>query len=124
MGVPVLGLHLRSRLGPEACEELSDAFEEEKNDMLAITSERFEQRLIAVSAELRAEIGHSQSELRQEMTKMDAGIRVALTDGLSKIRAEMTDMRVDTLRWSFLFWLGQVAATGTLLAFMLRGFIR
>ena len=124
MGVPDLGLRLRSRLGPEACEDLSDAFEEEKNDMLAITSERFEQRLIAVSAELRAEIGRSQSELRQEMTTMDAGIRVALTDGLSKIRAEMTDMRVDLLRWSFLFWIGQVLATGTLLAFMLRAFVR
>ena len=71
-----------------------------------------------------AEIGRSQSELRQEMTTMDAGIRVAVTDGLSKIRAEMTDMRVDTLRWSFLFWLGQVGATGTLLAYMLRGFMR
>jgi hypothetical protein len=43
---------------------------------------------------------------------------------LSKIRAEMTDMRVDTLRRSFLFCLGQVAATGTLLTYMLRGFIR
>ena len=124
MGVPDLGLRLRSRLGPEACEDLSDAFEQEKNDMLAVTSERFEQRLIAVSAELRAEIGRSQSELRQEMTTMDAGIRVALTDGLSKIRAEMTDMRVDMLRWSFLFWLGQVAATGTMLAFVLRGFVK
>jgi len=28
------------------------------------------------------------------------------------------------LTGSFLCWLGQVAATGTLLAFMLRGFIR
>jgi hypothetical protein len=124
MGVPDLGLHLRSRLGSEACENLRDAFEEEKNDMLTITSERFEQQLISVSAEFRAELGRSQSELRQEMTTMDAGIRVALTDGLSKIRAEMTDMRVDTLRWSFLLWLGQVAATGTMLAFVLRGFIK
>jgi hypothetical protein len=33
-------------------------------------------------------------------------------------------MRVDTLRWSFLFWLGQVAATLTMLAFMMRGLIK
>ena len=124
MSGPDLGLHLRSRLGVEACEDLSEAFEEVQKDMLAITSERFEQRLIAVSAELRAEIGRSQSELRQEMTTMDAGIRVALTDGLSTIRAEMSDLRVDVLRWSFLFWIGQVVATGTLLAFMLRAFTR
>jgi hypothetical protein len=124
MGSPDLGLRLRSRLGPEAGEDLSDAFEEAEKDMVAITSERFEQRLIAVAAELRADIGRSQSELRQEMTTMDAGIRVALTDGLSKIRAEMSEMRVDVLRWSFLFWIGQVAATGTLLALMLRLFTR
>ena len=29
-------------------------------------------------------------------------------------------MRVDVLRWSFVFWLGQVIATATLLAFVLR----
>jgi hypothetical protein len=36
----------------------------------------------------------------------------------------MTDMRVDVLRWSFLFWIGQVVATATLLAFMLRSIAR
>jgi hypothetical protein len=32
----------------------------------------------------------------------------------------MSDMRVDVLRWSFLFWLGQVAATATMLTMLLR----
>jgi hypothetical protein len=123
MSSPDLGLRLRSRLSPEACEDLSDAFEEVENDMLALSGERFEQRL-AVSAELRAELSRSQSGLRQEITTMDAGIRVALTDGLSKIRADVSDMRVDVVRWSFLFWIGQVLATGTLLAFVLRAFVR
>ena len=124
MAPPIIGLRLRNCLGPEASEDLSNAIEEGQNDMFSVASERFEQRLIAVSAELRADIGRAQSDLRQEMTTMDAGIRVALTDGLSKIRVEMTDMRVDVLRWSFLFWIGQVAATATLLAFMLRAFGR
>ena len=111
-------------MGPEASEDLSDAFEEVQNDMLTMTTERFDGRLIAVAAELRSEIYQTQSELRQEMTRMDAGLRVALTDGLSKIRAEMTEMRVDVLRWSFLFWIGQVAATAAVLAFMLRSVAR
>ncbi len=124
MVAPNFGLRLRNCLGPEASEDMSDAFEEVQNDMLSMASERFEQRLIAVSAELRGDIGRAQSGLRQEMTTMDAGIRVALTEGLSKIRIEMTDMRADVLRWSFLFWIGQVAATATLLAFMLRALAR
>jgi hypothetical protein len=124
MASPDLGLRLLTRLGPEACEDLSNAIEEGQNDMLSVAGERFEQRLIAVSAELGADIGRAHSDLHQEMTTMDAGIRVALTEGLSKIRVEMTDMRVEVLRWSFLFWLGQVAATATLLALMLRAFGR
>ena len=123
MASPDLGLRLLTRLGPEACEDLSNAIEEGQNDMLSEASERFEQRLIAVAAEPRADIGRG-GPLRQDMTTMDAGIRVALTEGLSKIRVEMTDMRVEVLRWSFLFWLGQVAATATLLALMLRAFGR
>lgn len=120
MGTPDLGLRLRNRLGLEACEDLSDVFEEVQTDMLTMTTERFDGRLIAVAAELRAEITRTQSELRQEMATGDAGLRVALTDGLSTIRTELTEMRVDVLRWSFLFWVGQLAAVATLLAFMLR----
>jgi hypothetical protein len=43
-----------------------------------------------------------------------AGLRVAL------IR-EMNDVRFDLLKWSFLFWIGQVAVMVGLLTFMLRG---
>ena len=121
---PHLGIVLRGRLGPEASQDLSNAFEEGRNDMLTMTTERFDGRLMAVGAELRAEIYQTQSELRQEMARMDAGLRVALTEGLSKIRTEMAEMRVDVIRWSFLFWIGQVAATATLLAFMLRSIAR
>lgn len=120
MVTPNLGLRLRDTLGPEASQDLSRAFEEVQNDMLTMTTDRFEGRLIAVGSELRSEIYQTQSELRQEMARMDAGIRVVLTEGLSKIRIEMSEMRVDVIRWSFLFWIGQFAATAALLGFMLR----
>jgi len=38
---PNLGLRLRDKLGPEASQDLSRAFEEVQNDMLTITTERF-----------------------------------------------------------------------------------
>jgi hypothetical protein len=124
MVTPNLGLRLRDRLGPEPSQDLSDAFEEIQDDMLTMTTERFDGRLLAVASELRADIYQTQSDLRQDMARMDAGLRVALVEGLSKIRAEMTEMRVDVIRWSFLFWIGQVAATATLLAVMLRAIAR
>ena len=97
---PNLGLRLRDELGPEAIQDLSHAFEEVQNDMLTITTERFEARLIAVG-----------SELRQEMARMDAGLRVTLAEGLSKIRTDMCESRVELMRWSFFFWVGQFSAT-------------
>jgi hypothetical protein len=120
MTTPDLGLRLRNRLGPEACEDLSDAFEEVQIDMLTITTERFDGRLLIAAAELRAEMTRTQSELRQEIAVGDAELRIAFIDGLSKIRTEMAGMRVDVLRWSFVFWVGEVAAIATLLAFMLH----
>ena len=66
---PNLGLRLRDKLGPEASHDLSHAFEEVQNNMLTITTERFEARLAAVA-----------SELRQEMARMDSGIRITLAE--------------------------------------------
>jgi hypothetical protein len=114
------GLRLRDKLGPEASQDLSRAFEEVQNDMLTITAERFEGRLIAVGAELRAEISQTQSDLRQEMARMDSGLRITLNDGLSKIRTDLSESRVEVMRWSFYFWLGQFAATSALIGLLLR----
>lgn len=36
----------------------------------------------------------------------------------------MSEMRVDVIRWSFLFWIGQFAATAALLGYMLRSIAR
>ena len=135
MARPSLGLRLRDKLGSEASQDLSHAFQDVQSDMLTLTTDRFDGRLIAVGSELRSEISRTQSalrseifqtqsELRQEMARMDAGIRVALTEGLSKIRTEMSEMRVDVIRWSFVFWIGQFAATAALLGFMLRSIPR
>src|SRR5215210_7426578 len=97
MATPDLGLRLRSRLGPEACEELSDAFEEVQVDMLTLATDRFE-------ASLRAEVAQFAS-LRRD---------------ISEVRVEVADRRAEVLRWAFLFWLGQFAATLSLLAFAWR----
>ena len=113
MSKPHIALRLRDRLGPDASEDLINAFEEAQKDMVTLTTDRFERRLIAVS-----------SELRQDMAAMDTGIRVALIDGLSKLRTDMSAMRADILLWSFLFWMGQVAAIVAILGFMLRAVAR
>jgi hypothetical protein len=120
MGAVELGVDLRERLGAEGSSELVEAFKVAQNDMLTMATERFEARLTSVAAELRGEMASLKSDLRQEIAAGDTALRVALVEGLSHIRREMSDMRVDVLRWSFVFWLGQVAATATMLAVLLR----
>ena len=120
MGRPVVSIRLREKLGPEASEDLGVALEDAKKDMLTATHDRFDARLATAAAELRADLTRTQADLRQEIAAGDAALRVAFTEGLSKIRTEMADMRVDVLRWSFVFWIGQVVATASLIAFMLR----
>ena len=44
-----------------------------------------------------------------------------LTQEVSSLRVELAQMESRLMKWSFLFWAGQVAAMAGLLAFMLRG---
>jgi hypothetical protein len=68
------------------------------NTMLSAEAERFERRL----------------------TEEISGLRTELHDGLAAVRQEMHAMRADILKWSFLFWIGQVATMTALLSYMLR----
>ena len=40
---------------------------------------------------------------------------------MAKLRLEVADLRFELLKWSFLFWIGQLAAVTAVLALMLRG---
>ena len=86
---------VRRRLGDEASEGLIEMF----GLYHQLTSERFERRLA------------------QEI----AGLRLEMHQGFATIRQEMASSHIAWLRWSFLFWIGQVAALAGLLAYMLPG---
>ena len=88
---------VRERLGDAATFgliELLDTRETAMTERL-LTIERFERRLAE-------EVG---------------GLRVSLL-------REMHEIRSDTLKWAFLFWIGQVAVMAGLFAFMLRPVVR
>jgi hypothetical protein len=74
-----------------------------KEEVLNLATDRFERRLTEEMATLRL-------DLRQE-----------LHDSLTAVRQELSTSRVELIRWSFLFWVGQVAAMTALMALMLRG---
>jgi hypothetical protein len=43
-----------------------------------------------------------------------------LGEEMSKIRLEMASLKFDLLKWTFLFWIGQLAALTAILSVMLR----
>ncbi len=89
---------VRDRLGSEATLGLIDVLESERAEVIQMAADRFERRLALEVSSLRLE----------------------LHDGLAGVRQEMATTRVELLKWSFAFWIGQVAAMAGLLAFMLR----
>ena len=94
---------LRERLGDSATLGLLELLESERHtwseQVFSVATDRFERRLI------------------EEVS----GLRTELHDGLASVRAEIATTRVELLKWSFAFWVGQVAVMAGLLSFMLRG---
>lgn len=97
---------LRTKLGDDATFGLVELLSAEEKDwserMLTSATERFERRLT------------------QEISLLRQDFHQSLNEGLAGIRTELATVRVEMLRWSFVFWIGQVAAVAALLALMLR----
>jgi hypothetical protein len=92
--VPV-GLALRDRLGDNGVRDLEDHLEQHREtwrvDVVNAVSERLDGRL-------------------KECAKRD---------DIARMEKQMADAKVEMLRWSFVFWIGQVATIAVLLSYML-----
>jgi hypothetical protein len=93
---------LQARLGPAATAGLLELFDtvhaEWRTEVTTAAVERFERRLT------------------EEMSSM----RVSLAQSEGTLRVEMRDLRVELLKWSFAFWIGQVIATAGIMGVMVR----
>ena len=101
---------LRERLGPRAAADLEeyakDLGDGWRDDVLQTMLERSDNRLALATQSFENHLSQEIGTLRLEMQK-----------GFS-------DLRVEVLRWSFLFWIGQLAAIAGLLSFMLSKGLR
>jgi hypothetical protein len=109
---------LRRQLGDDATLGLIELLDTERKDwseqVLSTASDRFERRLMeevsTLRVDLRAELHEGFERSWQAMADMRVGLR-----------QELSNTRVEILRWSFLFWISEVAVLASLLAYMLRG---
>jgi len=72
---------------------------------MAACTNRFERRLVETSSALRLEM---------------AGLRQEMRDGFATLRHEIAIRHADLRKWSFLFWVGQVAFVAGLFGVLLR----
>jgi hypothetical protein len=97
--VPV-GVALRDRLGENGVDDLNDYLEAHRQawrvDVVNAISERLDYRM-------------------NECAKRDD-----MTNGFAAVAKQMADVKVEILRWSFVFWIGQVATIAVLLSYMLK----
>lgn len=97
--VPV-GLALRDRLGDSGVRDLEIYIEQHEENRRTDVVNQITERL--------------------DFRMNECAKRNEMTDGFSRIVSQMADIKVDILRWSFAFWVGQVVVIAVLLSYMLR----
>jgi hypothetical protein len=104
---------LRERLGNAGGNALAEVFAVERTDIVTLVMETFERRLAE-------ECGRLRTDLRTEMAALRTDFRSALKDLHVELRSdlkiEVTNVRSDLIKWSFVFWIGQVIAVMSLAA--------
>ena len=103
-----------ARDGANALEAFLESSRDQWTDEVMTTAvDRFEHLLARELTSFRLDMTREISAVRQDMTREIAGLRQDFTRDLSSVR-------VETLKWSFVFWVGQVAVMIGLHAFALR----
>jgi hypothetical protein len=96
----VIGAALRDRLGDDASRELADYLER--------CGEEWRQQAVGVcTARVEGKMDHYAD-------------RNEVVDGFARIASQMADMKVELVRWSFAFWVGQVVVTLAIVALFAR----
>lgn len=78
----------------------NDARREWKNEVLTLATERFDRRL-----------GEEIGALRHEMAREFATVRIETAKQFADMRVELAAKQVSLLKGSFVFWVGQLAAS-------------
>jgi hypothetical protein len=98
---------LRERLSDAGVAGLDEVLTTERSEVIATVTSRFEERLAAECEALRSSLTGEMAAFRGEMrTEMNA-LRLELR---TDFQVAVANTRADLLKWSFLFWIGQVAA--------------
>ncbi|MEO5361993.1 MAG: hypothetical protein H7843_16410 [Nitrospirota bacterium] len=123
MSVIAIPRALRDRLGDEATNDLVLVFNSIEPDLVKLKAEISKD--LATKADLSIEIGKVNERISIEIGKVNERISIEIgkvneriTDESGKLRIEIEKVRAEVeksskenIKWMFLFWIGQLAAT-------------
>ena len=137
---------MREKLGDDGTEGFIEVLnrqeEQTKDSVIETAADRFERRLTEVGAGLDNRIIETERCLDNRITAVESGLRVEISDAekrferrlteessrldkriteeVSGLRVEIQKSKSDTIKWMFVFYIGQVAALGGILFAVLR----
>ena len=130
---------LREKLGEEGTDALVQVLNENEKEtrpsVIDLAEQRFEKHLTEEIAGVRVDLADTEKRFEKHLTEQIAGVRVDLADAekrfekhlteeIAGVRVEIADLRgsiqkskSETIKWMFLFWIGQIGAVlGIILA--------
>ena len=100
----------------------------ERRGGLAVADEGFGLKLAQESSAIRQEIAGVRADLRAEIATLRAematrkeleAVRQDMAAGFARLERQISDSRVESIKWSFLFWTGQcLTIIGFLVVFL------
>ncbi len=102
---------LRQALGDKGSDSLVDVLNEilrdRRDDILQVVEEKFERRLI-----------EENSKTRSELHKVNAETKNELLEKIGEVKTDGARRHADTIKWMFIFWVGQIAVLVALLTLL------
>ncbi len=98
---------------------VADTSDELKKDIIEILEEKFEKKLSVELVNLKLELMEKISDLavvlneritkvEAQLIKTEAQLNEKINTGNEKLRVEIANSRAETIKWMFLFWIGNV----------------
>ena len=120
---------LREKLGDEGAEALVHVLNENdkelRSSVLNSAEQRFEKHLSEEISAVRLDLADAEKRFEKHLSKEISAVRLDLssaekvmTEEISAVRISIEKSRSDTIKWMFIFWVGQIGVLlGILMAF-------
>jgi hypothetical protein len=92
-------------------------------DRIPLPGHEWEDDVIELRGEmhaLRGDMTKLECTLRSDMGRMESGLRADMVKLESGLRGDISRLETTLLKWSFLFWIGQVIAMSGIMGVLLR----